>query len=70
MKPCPFCGVMLTAALVDAISDVTQPESCPVADKMNADIAALFEKATRALAEKIAEDTEFMAAIRSIRGAR
>lgn len=29
MKPCPFCGVMLTAALVDSIIDPKQPEFCP-----------------------------------------
>lgn len=29
MKPCPFCGVMLTASLVAAIRDDNQPESCP-----------------------------------------
>lgn len=29
MKPCPFCGVMLTAALVDAIVDKEQKESWP-----------------------------------------
>lgn len=29
MKPCPFCGVSLTAALVDSIIDPRQPEFCP-----------------------------------------
>lgn len=29
MKPCPFCGTMLTAALVASIIDPKQEESCP-----------------------------------------
>ena len=29
MKPCPHCGVMLTAALVDAIRNPSMDESCP-----------------------------------------
>lgn len=28
-KPCPSCGTLLLASLVDAINNPSQPESCP-----------------------------------------
>lgn len=33
MKPCPFCGVLLTASLVDAILNPSRDESCPKAPR-------------------------------------
>lgn len=33
MKNCPYCGALLTAALVDAIINPSRSESCPKAPK-------------------------------------
>jgi hypothetical protein len=30
MKPCPVCGVLLAAALADAIGNDKAPETCPM----------------------------------------
>ena len=41
MKPCPFCGAMLAAALVAAIVDPFRDESCPRRPKRERKVDAL-----------------------------
>lgn len=43
MKPCPFCGAMLTAALVDRITDFRFEESCPRRPKRARRVEALID---------------------------
>ena len=40
MKPCLYCGALLTAALADLVADPTTPEACPMVTR---DIRTLQE---------------------------